>query len=109
MKKLLLLSFACLVFSFSFAQGTVRGKVSDKNGETLIGVTIVLKSNRSFGVTTDFDGNYSIKIADSAAQTLVVSYVSYKSTEKIVHPVNGEIIIKNLYWNLPPRILVWWK
>ena len=61
MKKIfffLLISFTSI--QFCFAQGTVRGKVSDENGETLIGVTLVLKSNRSIGCATDFDGNYSL-------------------------------------------------
>jgi hypothetical protein len=96
MKKALLFLIICIcISSFSNAQGIVRGKVSDKNGETLIGVIIVLKSNKSIGVNTDLDGNYSLKITDSTAQTIVVSYVSYKTIEEVVHPVNGEIIIKD--------------
>ncbi len=83
-------------YSFSFGQGTVRGKVTDKNGEALIGATISLKSNHSVGVATDFDGNYSIKISDtSSSQTLVVSYISYKTIEESVRPANSKIIIKN--------------
>ncbi len=79
----------------SLAQGTIRGKVSDVNGETLIGVTLVLKSNRSIGCATDFDGNYSLKIADSLPQTILVSFISYQTLEVIVHPKKGEILIKD--------------
>ncbi len=96
MKKIclfLVASFAGIQLSYS--QGTIRGKVSDENGETLIGVTLVLKSNRSIGCATDFDGNYSLKIADSIAQTLLVSFISYKTVEAIVHPIKGEIVIKD--------------
>lgn len=96
MKKTLLLTVISLIaFSFSYGQGIVRGKITDKNGETLIGVTIVLKSNRSIGVTTDLDGNYSLKLSDSTAQTLVVSYISYQTIEVTIHPVNNEVIIKD--------------
>ncbi len=96
MKKLFLLSISVFItFSFSLAQGIIRGKVSDKTGETLIGVTIVLKSNHSVGTITDLDGNYSLKITDSTEQTLIVSYVSYQSVETTVHPVKGEIILKD--------------
>ncbi len=96
MKKIILVVIISLItFSFSFAQGTIRGKVTDKNGETLIGVTIVLKSNRSLGTSTDLDGNYSFKISDSNPQTILVSYVSYETIEQTFHPANGEIIIKN--------------
>ena len=82
-------------FTSAFGQGTVRGKIADENGETLIGVTVVLKSNRSIGTTTDLDGNYSLKIEEAGPQTLIISYISYQTIEEDVSPVNNEIIIKN--------------
>ncbi|HMT30548.1 MAG TPA: carboxypeptidase-like regulatory domain-containing protein, partial [Bacteroidia bacterium] len=82
--------------AFCFSQGTVRGKITDKNGETLIGAAVVLKSDKSFGVTTDFDGNYSIKISQTEPQTLVISYVGFQTIEIIVAPKNNEVIIKNV-------------
>ena len=54
-----------------------------------------MKSNPGIGVTTDLDGNYTLKIKDSTAQTIVISYVSYPSIEEIVNPKNGEIIVKD--------------
>lgn len=95
-KTLLLTAIACLFqFALSYGQGTIRGKVSDKNGETLIGVTIVLKSNRSVGAATDLDGNYSLKISDSIPQTIIISYISYKTIEITVNPLKNEVIIKD--------------
>jgi iron complex outermembrane receptor protein len=38
---------------------TLRGRVSDANGEALTGVTVLIKGT-SKGTTTDFTGNYSI-------------------------------------------------
>lgn len=97
MKKFLFLALLMIIiFSVSKGQGTVRGKVSDESGETLIGVPIILKSNPKVGTVTDLDGNYSIKINDGNAQTLVFSYVGYKSVEVQVNPVNGEVISKNI-------------
>src|SRR5688572_19143092 len=96
MKKLLLFAVISLMaFSFSFAQSIVRGKVTDENGESVIGATIRLKSNLSVGTTADVDGNYSLKIASTDPQVLVVSYLSYKTVEEQVHPVNGQVIIRN--------------
>lgn len=96
MKKIVLtLLIQFFAFQFIFAQGTVRGKISDKNGETLIGVTVVLKSNPGVGATTDLDGNYTLKIKDSVPQTLVISYISYQTIEQTVNPHNGEIIVKD--------------
>jgi hypothetical protein len=97
MKKTLLLTFIGLIlFSFSYGQAIIKGKVTDKKtGETLIGVTISLKSKPGVGVTTDLDGNFTLTLPDATVQTLVISYISYESKEEIVHPVMGETIIKN--------------
>ncbi len=52
--------FAVLSISV-FAQGkTVSGTVTDKNGEPLIGVSVLIKGT-SFGAATDLDGNYTLK------------------------------------------------
>jgi hypothetical protein len=97
MKKTLLLTFIGLIlFSFSYGQAIIKGKVTDKKtGETLIGVTISLKSKPGVGVTTDLDGNFTLTLPDATAQTLVISYISYESKEEIVHPVMGETITKD--------------
>lgn len=63
------------------AQSRVDGKVYDETGEPLPGATVVVKGT-SFGVATDFDGNFQIN-AD-ASQTLVISYIGYKSQEVAV-------------------------
>ncbi|MGZ4033535.1 MAG: carboxypeptidase-like regulatory domain-containing protein [Bacteroidia bacterium] len=88
---LIMSSYTCI----TFGQGTIRGKVSDKTGETLIGVTVVLKEHPSVGAATDLDGNYTLKISDSVPQTLIISYVSFQTKEEIVHPVNGQVIVKD--------------
>ncbi len=96
MKKI----FLSILIAFSFyadtiAQGIVRGKITDATGETLIGVTIVLKLKPSVGTVTDLDGNYSLNLSDTSTQTLVVSYVGYAVVEEIIFPKKGEVIIKN--------------
>src|SRR5262245_51622939 len=94
--RIFLLMFAgWLTCGVAFSQGTVRGKISDANGETLIGVAVVLKANRSVGTVTDFDGNFSLKISDSTAQTLVITYIGFQNIEETVHPRKGEVIVKN--------------
>src|SRR5262245_33725166 len=87
--------FIAAACGISFGQGTVRGKITDQNGETVIGAAIVLKDNRSVGTVTDFDGNYSLKINDSTAQTLLISIIGSQPIEETVHPVKGEVIVKN--------------
>lgn len=96
MKKIIFsILFIICCISFSFSQGIVRGKITDKNGETVIGATVLLKSNKGIGAVADLDGNYSLKITDSVPQTLVVSFLSFKTIEETVHPVKGEVVIRN--------------
>ncbi len=49
--------------SGSSAVRTVKGKVTDRNGEPLVGVGIVIKGTTK-GASTDIDGNYSISAND---------------------------------------------
>lgn len=67
--------------SFSSAQQEnriIKGKVIDEKGETLIGVSILVKGT-TIGTVTDFDGNFSLEVPQNG--TLVISYVGYKSQE----------------------------
>lgn len=60
---------------------TVRGSVSDQHGVPLAGATIIEKGT-SNGVSTDFDGNFTIDVEQGA--TLVISYMGYLSQEIVV-------------------------
>lgn len=56
----------------------IKGKIIDEKGETLIGVSILVKGT-TIGTVTDFDGNFSLEVPKNG--TLVISYVGYKSQE----------------------------
>jgi TonB-linked SusC/RagA family outer membrane protein len=58
---------------------TVRGTVSDANGEVLQGVSIAVKGSTS-GVVSDANGVYSISVADRSA-VLVFSFVGFVKQE----------------------------
>lgn len=72
-----------LIFTSSsiFAQsGSLEGKITDKNtGETVPFANVVAErnGNQIAGVTTDFDGNYTIKPLDPGTYDLIVSFVGY--------------------------------
>jgi TonB-linked SusC/RagA family outer membrane protein len=53
----------------------IRGKVTDKNNEPLIGVTVMLKGS-STGAITDADGNFNINVPDEQS-VLRVSFLGY--------------------------------
>src|SRR5689334_9937070 len=95
MKKIFFLAVALFIAVLSRGQGTVRGKITDENGETVIGATVVQKNNHSVWAVADLDGNYSIKIPDSLPQFIVVSFISYQPIEEPVQLKDGQVIVKN--------------
>jgi ABC-type uncharacterized transport system permease subunit len=66
-----------LTTQVALAQRTISGVVSDNDGIPLPGATIIIQGT-STGVTTDFDGNFSIS-ADNG-DVLVVSFVGYENS-----------------------------
>lgn len=54
----------------------ITGTVLDKNKESLIGVSVVVKGTTN-GTVTDFDGNFSLDV--SASDILQFSYIGYQS------------------------------
>lgn len=95
MQKLIVFLWIVISISKSYGQGTVRGKVTDKNGESLIGVTVVVKGNTSIGAATDLDGNYSISIKDNVPFVLVVSYIGFNTIEESVSLAENAVLVKN--------------
>lgn len=77
--KLLLLAIFAMVSMSLTAQVTVTGTVYDNTGETVIGASVVEKGQTG-GVTTDIDGNFTIRVKKADA-TLVISYIGYKTQE----------------------------
>jgi iron complex outermembrane receptor protein len=80
----------------SFAQSvqntdnySISGTVKDKNGENLIGATVLLnynKSNFNKGTITNLNGEFSLSNLSSSVEeyTLKVSYIGYQTIEKTV-------------------------
>ncbi|WP_222942388.1 SusC/RagA family TonB-linked outer membrane protein [Arenibacter arenosicollis] len=87
MKKLKFLMFAFMIgiSTTSWAQTTVSGTVSDEQNVPLPGATVLEKGTKN-GTTTDFDGNFTIQVADANA-TLAVSFLGYATSEI---PLNGQ-------------------
>ena len=78
------LVFSLLIISelVNAQSGSVSGTVSDADGP-LPGASVVMKGTNS-GVTTDFDGNFSISGGIDNNSILVFSYVGYESQEIVV-------------------------
>jgi TonB-linked SusC/RagA family outer membrane protein len=75
----------CLLFIQCFiagtlAQSTITGKVVEtENGWPLPGVSVIVKDTNQ-GAVTDFDGNFSIEVANTQ-QVLVFSYVGFETKQ----------------------------
>ena len=78
LKQLLLFSFVIIVSSLGYAQQNVSGFISDGNGP-LPGVTVIEKGTDN-GVSSDFDGNYTITTTNQDA-ILVFSYIGFLTQE----------------------------
>ncbi len=64
----------------SFAQSrNISGKVTEAGGESLPGVTVLVKGTNK-GVITDSNGNFSLSVGP-AEKTLVISYIGMKTKE----------------------------
>lgn len=83
----LILLSVLLPFAAAAQQVTVKGKVTDQNGEPLAAAGVVVM-NTTNGVVTDFDGNYQLTVnRDAVLEFSSLGYVSQAV------PVNGRAVI----------------
>lgn len=61
MKRLILTLLVATPFGY-FAQGTLQGTVTDYNGETLIGASVIFKTDVTIGALTDELGKYLMEL-----------------------------------------------
>lgn len=89
MKKTLLLLFTLISFLEVVAQ-TINGTITDIENLPLDLVNISVQ-NKSNGVTSDIEGNFSIQISPNRSNIILFSFIGYQ-TEKIRIPMlkNGQ-------------------
>ena len=63
-----------------FAQSTIKGVVTDNNGDPVPGANVWVKGFSNVGTITDMSGNYSIS-APAEATTIVFSFMGMKTKE----------------------------
>ncbi|MDR1436797.1 MAG: SusC/RagA family TonB-linked outer membrane protein, partial [Candidatus Symbiothrix sp.] len=76
---LLLLCTALNTFAQQDNNIQVSGTVTDENNETMPGVSVYVKNEPGFGIATDIDGHYSLRVRRNA--TLVFSFIGYDKQE----------------------------
>ncbi len=91
-KKYLVVAVFISLAAFLNAQNLLKGKVTDDKDEALIGAAILEKGTTN-GVSTDFDGNFEIKISKFPA-LLEVTYIGYSKKEIAVASAKEKLTIK---------------
>lgn len=101
--KFFLLSFFLINFSFaSFSQTqfTVTGKVVDKNTKAPLQAASVFAQNTTFGVATDAEGNFRLKLP-SGGYDLIVTFTGYETESIRINSATGDD--KDLVIEVKPR------
>jgi len=98
MTKITWIFIALFLSLQAFAQkGKIRGTVyEDATGETLVGVTILLKGTTT-GTTSDLDGKFTLD-ADAGVYDLQLSYISYQTlmVEEVKVTASSVTVLDNL-------------
>ncbi|TXD82509.1 TonB-dependent receptor [Subsaximicrobium wynnwilliamsii] len=88
--KTILKTMMLLCCALTFAQTTVKGKVTDNTGQPLPGANIIVVGTSS-GTISDFDGNYTLTINQQPPFSIQVSSVGFETITKEVTQ-NGQTI-----------------
>ena len=90
------------MFQWSFAQQSVSGTVTDSEGVPLPGATVIVEGT-SNGVSTDFDGVYSITASEG--DVLSFSYVGF-TTQKVTVGASATINVTLVSDNALEEVVV---
>ena len=83
---------------------TIAGKVTEENGEPIIGANVIVKGTTN-GMMTDLNGDFQLEVTDKKA-TLVISYIGYITQEIAVFPGKSVHVILKVDNNLLEEVIV---
>lgn len=93
--RLIGLCLLVLLPGWLMAQATISGTVTDEQGESLIGASVLLEGT-SIGAITDLDGSYTIKSIPAGNYTVLISYVGYIKQSRTVSLNEGQNLVINV-------------
>jgi len=77
----------CLSVGILSAQTrTIRGTVTEDNGEPIIGANVLLKSDKSIGTVTDLDGKFTLTVP-ADAKVLIFTFIGMETKELSISDV----------------------
>ncbi|TCN70568.1 TonB-dependent receptor [Acetobacteroides hydrogenigenes] len=87
----LFLTASFLAFTAAaLAQVTIKGRITDKSGNPLIGTSVVVKGSID-GTSADTSGSYILKTRRKGLQTIAASFIGYEPFEKTISLSTGTI------------------
>ena len=93
----MILAASMLVTSLSAQAFTVKGVVIDRSTkEPLIGATVQV-SGTTVGAITDMDGRFELNRIEGGSCTLVVQYVSYRTSRPLGPQTSGPLAEQQPY------------
>jgi outer membrane receptor protein involved in Fe transport len=89
------LLFVCFlaIGQIAFSQGTITGKITDKDDVPLIGASVVLDGTAR-GTVADIDGNYTFELP-AGEQSITISYTGYSSQTISLSIQDGQTYTQN--------------
>ena len=94
-KRLFIATLVAIGPLYALAQGLITGHIKDaRNGESLIGASVIVKSEKGQGVVTDYDGNFSLQTKVEPPLTLRVEYVGYRPLDVDVYDFEEPVEIQ---------------
>ena len=87
MKRITILSGYLLLLLLPFnvwaqEEFVVKGVVTNKNKQTMPGVSVYIKNSPGIGVATDTEGAYKIKV--KVSDVVIFSFIGYKPREVLI-------------------------
>ncbi|GGG50653.1 SusC/RagA family TonB-linked outer membrane protein [Croceivirga lutea] len=104
--RLVGVSLVLLFFSFTVQAQiqAVSGTVTDVNGEPIPGVNVVQKGTTN-GVSTDFDGNYTLNLVPSS-RVLAFSYIGFDTQEITVNSTTINVTLEEDAQSLDEVVII---
>ena len=97
--------FVMFLSVISFAQTTVKGKITDNTGQPLPGANIIIQGT-TIGTSSDFDGNYTLTTDQAPPFKIVVTYTGFENQILDVTSNNQTIDIKMVEGNELDEIVI---
>ena len=99
MKKIFYLLLLLALPILGYAQsGNIKGVISDENGLTVPGSTVVIQSLKK-GTVTDFNGKYTLVNIPEGNYTITVEYLGYSDLTKDITVKANETVTLNFTLN----------